>query len=522
MYLYLACLILIIVVSYVFYRLYLYPRYFSPLRSIPGPPLGSVIASQFGREWVKSHGPVVRVVGPVGVERVIFTSQEALSKILVNSVDYPRPDFMRNLLGSVSGFGLLTHEGKEHRQMRRAMNPAFGLQHLIAQVDMYYDSIESLLDILGSQIDAQVKPEDGKVFLMYEWVGKVTLDIICLTAFGYITNSLHNPHNELAEAYEGLISLNSGQNLAIGIAIHALPGATRLFGSEWMYRHRWILRQIPLLRFTEIVVDRVHRIKDVSAKLLAEKLHDASTVSDIDSKKDVMSILVRARMSGGGKDSDGYVMSDQAMMDQVLTFLGAGHETTASAVSWTLWLLASNPEAQTKLRREVMPVFEQFDGRPDYKALKDMQWLDAVVMESLRILPPVPMTVRCANKTDYIDGALIPKGTLFYIPIRVVNTLTTIWGEDAEQFNPMRWMDPEMAGKGRMLTFLEGPHGCMGKAMAVMEMKAIVGALISKFEFSPGVEGQVAIPTAAVSMSAFNCIRVVPKDSMPLRVRRVL
>ncbi|KAF8906184.1 cytochrome P450 [Mucidula mucida] len=524
MYLQVVYLTLIYVVCYGFYRLYLYPRYFSPLRSIPGPPLGSVIAGQFGvmlrneagipqREWVKTHGPVVRVVGPVGIERVIFTSQEALSKILVNSVDYPRPGFMRNLLGTITGFGLLTSEGKEHRQMRRAVNPAFGLQQLIRQVDMYYEPIESLIDIVKSQIDAEVKPGNGKVFLMYEWVGKVTLDIICSTAFGYSTDSLRNPHNELAQAYAGLVNVHSGRKLAIGLAIHALPGATRLFASEWMYRRRWILRQIPFLKFTETMMDCMRRIKAVSAKLLVQKISDASTVSDIESKKDIMSILLRARMSGGEKDNDGYMLSDQAMMSQVLTFLAAGHETTASGVSWTLWLLASNPEAQTKLRQEVKPVFEQLNGRPDYKALKDMQWLDAVVMESLRILPPVPMTIRCANKTDYIDGTLIPKGTLLYIPIRVVNTLTTVWGEDAEEFNPMRWMDPGMVGKGRMLTFLEGPHGCIGKTMAVMEMKAIIGALIAKFEFTPGVEGQVAVPIAAATMK--------PKDSMPLRVRRV-
>ncbi len=78
-------------------------------------------------------------------------------------------------------------------------------------------------------------------------VGKVTLDIICSTAFGYSTDSLRNPHNELAQAYAGLVNVHSGRKLAIGLAIHALPGATRLFASEWMYRRRWILRQIPFL-----------------------------------------------------------------------------------------------------------------------------------------------------------------------------------------------------------------------------------------------------------------------------------
>ena len=94
-------------------------------------------------------------------------------------------------------------------------------------------------------------------------------------------------------------------------------------------------------------------------------------------------------------------------------------------------------------------------------------------MESLRLFPPVPMTFRRAEKTGYIDGALIPAGTLFYIPIRVVNTWKKIWGDDAEDFNPLRWFD--LPPDAHLLTFIEGPHGCIGKTMAIVEMKAIIG-----------------------------------------------
>lgn len=77
----------------------------------------------------------------------------------------------------------------------------------------------------------------------------------------------------------------------------------------------------------------MRRIKSISADLLAEKIKDASSQSDLESKKDVMSILVRARIADMA-ETEGYMMSDQAMMDQVLTFLGAGHETTASGLAW--------------------------------------------------------------------------------------------------------------------------------------------------------------------------------------------
>jgi hypothetical protein len=145
---------------------------------------------------------------------------------------------MRNILGIVTEYGLLT---TEHKQMRKAMNPAFSVQHLTAQADMYYEPIStcvffwlfiqlrlifvpSLVEILKSQL--KDKPR-GKVMHIYEWsklwaagalrlmfiefsVSKITLDIICDTAFGYNTDSLRDPRNELAQAYKNLIALQSG------------------------------------------------------------------------------------------------------------------------------------------------------------------------------------------------------------------------------------------------------------------------------------------------------------------------
>ena len=112
--------------------------------------------------------------------------------------------------------------------------------------------------------------------------------------------------------------------------------------------------------------------------------------------------------------------------------MGAGHETIASGLSWTLWLLASNLEVQQQLRDEVGPVLAD-NSRPDYKTLKEMRFLECVMygenylavnlstdshsMESLRVMPPAPMTVRRAEKTAYLGGHLVPKGTLLHIGV---------------------------------------------------------------------------------------------------------
>ncbi|CAA7269376.1 unnamed protein product [Cyclocybe aegerita] len=534
--LYLTLSIALYLISRLLYTTLLYPRFFSPLRNLPGPPLGDPIYGRFAeimrteagvaqREWVKEHGPVVRAVGPLGIERLIFMSPEACQKILVSDwVDYPRPKFMRDTLGLVAGYGLLTVTGNEHKQMRKAMNPAFSINNLMAQSDMYYDAIESLVELINAQIDAQPDPHNGAELLMYEWLAKATLDIICATAFGYTTDSLHNPHNELAEAYEKLTSLQTGPNLARFIAVVSIPGFARFLNSDFAHRHRkWFGYLGPFAQITHLLTS-MSRIRAVSASILASKTREAaaSLPNDADAKRDIMSLLVRAR-AGVDEGKEGFTLSDGAMMDQVLTFLGAGHETTASGLAWTLWLLANDPISQSKLREEVTPLFAststststEAPPRPGYRALKDLAWLDCVVQESLRVLPPVPMTFRQAAKTDYIDGVLVPEGTLFYVPIRVINTWKEVWGPDAEEFKPSRWLNlpPKYNPAFSTLSFIAGPHACIGKTMAIIEMKAVLGALITHFEFSPAYEGQVPQPTAAVTMK--------PKDNMPLRVKRV-
>ncbi|KAJ7691121.1 cytochrome P450 [Mycena rosella] len=510
------------------YRAVLYPRFFSPLRNVPGPPLGNPLLGHYltivtsescipHREWAKAHGAIVRMMGIFGKERLMFLSPEALQQMLVKDwLDYPRPQFMRDVLGLVAGYGLLTITGDEHKQLRKAMNPAFSITNLMAQTEMYYEPIEGLIEIMKAQIKAELTPAAGKIFTMYDWMGKVTLDIICDTAFGYKTDSLHNPHNELAVAFEQLLELQSGPNLAKLVAILSLPFSATLATSEWMYRHRWIIGRLPVIHSFERLVDSMYRIRGISAAMLRAKTADLSVApDDTSTKKDIMSLLVRARKADLDADPRADAMTDTAMVDQVLTFLAAGHETTATGLSWTLWLLANDPESQRKLREEVTPVYAA-NPRPDYRTLKSLTWLNCVVNESLRVLPPVPLTIRAAQKTDYVEGVLVPKGTVITIPIRAINTWKEVWGPDAEEFHPARWLALPAAYNPAFshFSFIAGPHGCIGKAMALVEMKAVLVALITNFEFAPAYAGQVAHPATAITMK--------PEDSMPLRVSRVV
>ncbi|GJJ15952.1 hypothetical protein Clacol_010231 [Clathrus columnatus] len=493
----------------VIYRLLLGPLYFSPMRNMPGPPLGNLVFGQFSNmimsepglrhmEWAEKYGPVIRFIGPFGFERLLFLEPSALHRILVSEwLNFPRPASLRHTLGITAGYGLLTVTGNVHKLMRKTMNPAFSLTNLIAQTDMYYPPLEGFIKILYTKISNSSDLKNGIQLLMYDWMSKVTLDIICATAFDYHPDSVHQPDNELAVAYHQLLSLQSGANLARLFAVMSIPGFPALLRTKFAVKYRNYLFRGPL-KDLRILVLALKQIKRVSHQMLDEKLSEID-VKDSESKRDIMSLLVRARMDD---QSDGYKMSDNDLIEQV---------TTASGLSWTLWLLAKNPECQKRLRDEVLPCIQD-NPRPDYRTLKDLAYLDGVVMESLRVMPPVPFTIREAKEKDWIDGYYIPKGTMFYIPIRAVNTWTKIWGPDAKEFRPERWSNLPSTYNSNfsLLSFIAGPHSCIGRTMAIMEMKAIIAVLIAHFSFEPAYENQRAQPTAAITMK--------PADGLPLKV----
>ncbi|KAG5731248.1 Cytochrome P450 4C1, partial [Termitomyces sp. T112] len=128
----------------------------------------------------------------------------------------------------------------------------------------------------------------GKVLPMYEWMSKVTLDIICQTAFGYKADSLHDPHNELAEAYEQLLNLQSGPNLAKIAIIMSIPGAAKVVGSKWAYDHRHWFTKVKFVSAVSKLIDSMYRIKRVSSEILRQKMKDSAVVvSDTEAKRDI-------------------------------------------------------------------------------------------------------------------------------------------------------------------------------------------------------------------------------------------
>lgn len=198
------------------------------------------------------------------------------------------------------------------------------------------------------------------------------------------------------------------------------------------------------------------------------------------SARNILSVAIE---SGG--------FTDEGLVNQMMTFLIAGHETTASALSFAICMLCKHPEIQSRLRNEVRSSLP--DPRSPISSISSddldrLPYLNAVCHEVLRLYSPVPVTVRVAAQDTTLIGHFIPKGTSIFISPWATNANKDFWGEDAADFNPDRWVGEGKANTGGIennyafLTFLHGPRSCIGQSFAKGEFACLLAAWAGTFE----------------------------------------
>ena len=183
--------------------------------------------------------------------------------------------------------------------------------------------------------------------------------------------------------------------------------------------------------------------------------------------------------------------TETALTDQVMTFLIAGHETTAASLSWAIYALCQQPRLQTRLRDEILSKVPHFgtSGTVTEKDMEELHYLHVVCNEVLRLYPPVPVTIRVAARDTRLLEYSIPKGTAILLSPWAVNRSTTLWGSEALEFDPDRWITGGTNAGGAssnfaMLTFLHGPRNCIGSAFAKAEFACLLASWVARYETS--------------------------------------
>lgn len=309
--------------------------------------------------------------------------------------------------------------------------------------------------------DVEYKENGSAVLEVGEWSSRVTLDIIGLAGMGHDFNSIQNPESELNECYRKIFQPDRPARIwqFIGILVPF-----------------WILIRLPSKRNQEIS-DARNLIRRVCFELISEK--KAKLADGKATGKDILSVAIE---SGG--------FSDEDLVNQLMTFLAAGHETTASAMIWAAYLLCKHPDMQTKLRKEIRENLPSLSSGEQVSAadIEKVPYLWAICNETLRLIPSVALTLRIAAHDTTILDQPIPKGTTVILCPWAVNVDKSQWGPDADQFNPDRWLAAGKANTGgaesnySFLTFLHGPRSCIGKEFAKAEFAALLATWVGRFE----------------------------------------
>ncbi|PVH85843.1 cytochrome P450 monooxygenase-like protein [Cadophora sp. DSE1049] len=477
-----------------FYKIVLYPRYFSPIRHFPTPPGGSWWNGHFDQikalptggpmiNWIESvpNDGIIRYMGMFNSERLFITSPKGLGEVLVTkNYDFIKPSHVATGLGRLLGIGVLLAEGDEHKRQRKNLMPAFAYRHVKDLVPVFWDKSREAVIAMTEHINAGGMPnselpaphkrpdveKDDAVMEVGEWASRATLDIIGLAGMGQDFGAIKDPNTELNRTYRTVFK-PSRQAAILGLLNIFLPG--------------WFVRNLPVKRNGEIEAAAAV-IRTTCRQLIRSKKDklEKGELTDVD-------ILSVALESGG--------FSEENLVDQLMTFLAAGHETTATAMTWAIYMLCLHPEVQTKLRAEIREKLPSVNGNEDVTTqdIDHMPYLNAVCNEVLRYYPPVPLTLRDAAQDTTILGQAVPKGTRVMMVPWAINKSKELWGPDGGKFNPDRWLpsekNPHSANGGAQsnysyLTFLHGPRSCIGQAFAKAEFMCLLAAWVGRFEFA--------------------------------------
>ncbi|KIM28539.1 hypothetical protein M408DRAFT_23591 [Serendipita vermifera MAFF 305830] len=257
-------------------------------------------------------------------------------------------------------------------------------------------------------------------------------------------------------------------------------------------------------------------------------------------ERDLLSLMIKSSMSTTTPDDQ--KMSVPQILDQIPTFLIAGHETTSTATAWGLFALAQRPAMQSRLRQELLEAFPDEDGEVTIESLNALPYLEAVVRETLRYHSPVGWIEREAEEDDVIpldhefigrDGKArkhirVKKGDNFIIPTGIMNRSQDVWGPDADEFNPDRWLVEMPAAVSKipgvwanLMTFIGGQRSCIGFKFAVLEMKVLLLQLIRSFEFELAVDPADIIDVELIVSRPFVKYELEKGSQLPMIVRPV-
>lgn len=407
--------------------------------------------------------PAYLVVAPALIEQVLIGSREGYEKGRAF-------DSMRLLIGD----GLLTSEGALWQRQRRLLQPFFTR----AAVAGYVEAMgAAVADLLASWERLTDPGEAERPVQLTTEMMSLAMDVIGRCLFGI---KLASEAAQVGDAIYDCLLFTSRRTRQLAPPPLWVPTpANRAF-----------------VRSRRLVTDFI--LSRIAARAAVVGTPGAQEAGLLDA-------LTQAREGGGG-------MSQKQLVDEILTFFLAGHETTAIGLTWTLHLVSRHPEVEARLHEEVDRVLA--GHAPTAHDLEALVYTRQVIDEALRLYPPLWMYPRTAAREQPLGGFVVPAGAMILIAPYLTHRLPSLWPEP-ERFDPERFRPEHVAARPRhaYLPFGFGPRACIGQHFALQEMVLAVAAIAQRF----CVRGDAG-SGATVALDAESTLR--PGAPMPVYLRR--
>ncbi|EJF59099.1 cytochrome P450 [Dichomitus squalens LYAD-421 SS1] len=475
----------------------------SPLDIVPGPIATSFLTGHLSQitdtqSWdfhshiAEKYGPIVKLRGLLGKPMLYIFDPLSLQHILKDNTLYDEPPWYLQSNCILLGPGLPCVTGETHRKQRKMLTPIFAPKHLRSLVPVFYGVTHKLVSAISTRVG-----EDPQAVDVLGWMGRAALELIGQSGLGYsfdpLTEDVQDAYGDAVKSYSPVATC------AEMMLLRQLTPFVGFLGPSWL--RRWLVEILPIPSVQELIricdTMRAKSSEILQAKKAAVDTHGAD-------HKDIISVLLKANM----EVPVGERLPDEEVSGQMSSILFAAMDTTSTALSRILHLLAQHQEVQEKARLEVIEARTAAGGDLDYDQLHALPYLDAVCRETLRLYPPAPQTFRGTTKDAVLplsqpihgtDGSVvsdlvIPRGTDIVIGMMACNRSKALWGDDAYEWKPERWLGPlpetvERAAipgvYSHLMTFLGGGRSCIGFTFSQLEMKVVLSELLGNFVFEP-------------------------------------
>ena len=331
--------------------------------------------------------------------------------------------------------GLVTSMGSLWKKQRRTMQPMFSRRNMEAMVSTLDGEVRNFREELLK------KSDEGVSIDLFKEMLHIALRLVTATMF---SEDVSDRHEEIAKHIHYL-------NIYVTKSLYSLTPPILWLPTKANRRFRHSMKVLD-----SIVLE------------LVEKRREAGDLGD-----DLLGMLLTS------KDPDtGEVMSTEQVRDEAISIFIAGHETTATALTWTYDFVNKNPDVLVRMQREVDEVLPKGDGALTYETIKKLDYLERVFMESMRLRPPIYMIYRWVENDCQLGGYNLKRGDTVYVSPYVSNRDQQHW-QDPELFAPDRFLADEGGHKNKFVfyPFGAGPRSCIGSHFALLEARMVLSIL---------------------------------------------